>query len=227
MILLPDEIAWVKERMKIYDIPYQEVYDELLDHILTAIEERRAAGNNKIIQVLFQDVVDEHFGGYSGIEALSVSQEKLHRKSMRHVFFKQLKAHFNRTALVIAVILVAVAFKVPNVKSIHKVFAVSVFLLAGSPVICAYILISGKIKTIKGKRSLLKIHLLSQMAAPLMMMQAFIYIPNLIDEANNGKSFATLNSLSPPVMMALLLLLTIINLSYIQTCREVVAKKLS
>ena len=226
MILLPEEIAWVKERMKIYDIKYQEIYDELLDHILTAIEERRLAGNNKDIQVLFQHVVDEHFGGYSGIEALALNEEKLLRKGMRDAFFKKLKHHFNWAALVISLVLVVVAFKIPNVKLIHRVFAVAVFLLAGSPVIYAYILISGKIKTIRGKQSLLKTHLLSQVAAPLMLMQLFIYLPNLIDEVNDRKEFATLNSLSPPVMMGLLMLLAVINFSYIQTCREIVAKKL-
>jgi len=226
MIMSSQETEWVKDRMKIYDIKYQEIYDELLDHILTAIEGDRISGNTRNIEQLFQHVVDEHFGGFSGIEALAVSQEKLHRKSMRDAFFKRLKGQFNWPALVVTVILVVIAFNIPDVRSVRKVFALAVFLLAGSPVIYAYVLISGKIKTIKGKTSLLKSHLITQVAAPLMLLQAFLYIPNLIDEANGRKDFATVNNLNPPVMMAFLMLLIIVNLSYIQTCRDVVAKKL-
>ena len=116
MILTIEELEWVKERMKIYVIKYQEIYDEILDHILTGIEERRTAGDEREIPVVFQDVVEEHFNGYVGIEALALNEEKIYQKNIRSLFYQRLKQSFNWQVLLISVILLALAYKMPNVK---------------------------------------------------------------------------------------------------------------
>jgi|GEM_PF-1302025 len=227
MVLSAQEIDWVKNRLEVYDIKYQEIYDEVLDHILTAIEDRREAGNTKEISILFQNVVDEQFGGYAGIEALVQTQEKMHQKGIRLIFFNSLKSKFNWQTLLITIILLGVSFKIPHTKPLNAFFGLTVFLLVVAPVVYAYSLLAGKIKTDKGKRSLFKGHLLAQMAVPLMLLQACLYIPNSFDEANGRKEFASIKSLSPVAMMAIIIFLMIINLSYIQTCLQVIQKKLN
>ncbi|PJJ79780.1 hypothetical protein [Mucilaginibacter auburnensis] len=141
MNITQDERAWVAERMNIYDLKYQEIYDELLDHILTAIENRRAEGNTLSTDKLFQQVVDNHFGGCSGIEDLAKNQEKLHRNYVRDIFFKYLKGAFNWRTLIIAVIVLMAASTIVNSKTLHLAFGLSVFVLAVSPVIYAYALL--------------------------------------------------------------------------------------
>jgi Ca2+-binding EF-hand superfamily protein len=116
MILSTQEIEWVKERMNIYVIKYQEIYDEILDHILTAIEERRKAGDDQNIESLFQNVVDDDFSGYIGIEVLAEDEEKLYQKKIRTIFYSNLKQQFNWKTLLIAVVLIAIAFQLPNVR---------------------------------------------------------------------------------------------------------------
>ena len=227
MILSEEELNWVKDRMAVYDIKYQEIYDEVLDHILTAIEDRRKAGNVKEISVLFQNVVDEQFGGYSGIEDLAQSQAKMHHRNIRLLFLRKIKSWFNWKTLLFAIVLLAVAFKIPHTRPVHNFFVLTVFFLVVSPVIYAYILLAGKIKTIKGKSSLFKSHILGQMALPLMLFQCCIYIPSLFDEANNRPDFSSIKSLGPVAMMAIVIFLTIVNLSYIQTCRQIIEKKLT
>jgi len=227
MILSEEELNWIRDRMEYYDIKYQEIYDEVLDHILTAIEERRKAGDTRQILSVFQNVVDEQFGGYAGIEALAQSQAKMHHRNIRLLFLSQLKSWFNWQTLLIAIVLLAAAYKIPHSRPVHNFFVLTVFFLVFSPVIYAYSLLAGKIKTIKGKSSLFKSHLLGQMALPLIMFQCCLYIPGLFDEANNREQFSSIKNLGPVAMMAIVIFLSIINLSYIQTCRQIIEKKLN
>ncbi|MDB5117438.1 MAG: hypothetical protein JWQ79_2930 [Mucilaginibacter sp.] len=224
MILTADELLWVKERMKIYVIKYQEIYDEVLDHIISAIEEQRLAGNNKDIQILFQEVVDKHFNGYVGIEALALSEEKIFQKNIRDTFYKRFKQYFNWQLLFISIVLLALAYKLPNAKPVHVFFILGMMLLGCTPIIYAYVMLTGKIKTIKGKYSLLVTQLRSQMLLPLSIFQAAFFLPNLFDEANDHKDFYTLNNVHPVILMAGLIFLMIINISYLQSCKEIIAK---
>ncbi len=54
MILSADELKWIDDRMMIYEIKYREIYNEIADHIITAIEEKRKAGDMGEIKYLFQ-----------------------------------------------------------------------------------------------------------------------------------------------------------------------------
>jgi hypothetical protein len=226
MILSADELQWVKERMKIYDIKYQEIYDEILDHIITAIEERRIAGNSKEIAVVFQNVVDEHFNGYVGIEVLAVNEEKLYRKNIRCLFYQRLKKFFNWQTLIVTLILIAASYMMPNIKQIHVVFMIGIIILAFAPVVYAYKALAGKVKTIKGKRSLLKTHIVSQAAVPIMILQPFFYLPNFFDQLNGNKDFHTFNHTKPVLLMLIFILVMITSISYVQSCKEIIDKRI-
>ncbi|MFD2873889.1 hypothetical protein ACFS5N_15515 [Mucilaginibacter ximonensis] len=227
MILTDEEIHWVKERMKVYDIKYQEIYDELLDHILTAMEESRLAGNNKNVELLFQNTVDQHFNGYLGIENLAADEAKIYQKNMRNTFHKQLKRHFNWRALAATVVLLALSYQLPNTKPIHLAFMIAMMLFAFSPIIYAYAVLAGKVKTIKGKRSLLVTYARGQMILPMSLLQCFWFLPNFFDMLNDHKDFYSWNHASPMILMCGLILLMIINWSYMQTFKQIVAKQMT
>ena len=227
MILTIEELEWVKERMKIYVIKYQEIYDEVLDHILTGIEERRTAGDSREISVVFQDVVEEHFNGYIGIEALALSEEKIYQKNISSLFYQRLKQSFNWQVLLTSVILLALAYKMPNVKLVHDAFVVMMFVLGFGPNVYALIKLTGKVKILEGKRSLLVTFLRSQMMVPLVIFYCFIYaVPNLFVEGNNHKHFYTFSRYHPVIMMAGLIFFMLVSVSYLQSFREIVAKKI-
>lgn len=227
MILLDTELNWVKDRMNIYDIKYQEIYDEVLDHILTAIEDRRKTGNIKEISVLFQNVVDEQFGGYAGIKALAKTQEHTHQKRVKLIFFNSPKSRFYWQLMVIAVILIAVPVKIPDSGAIHIFFILIIFFLAVSPVMYAYSLLAGKIETIKGKRSLFKGYLLTQMALPLMRLPVICVIIFLIDKAIGVPPFSSIERMSTTRMMGFVIYFSTIFFGHIQTCRYMIEKKLN
>jgi multisubunit Na+/H+ antiporter MnhG subunit len=226
MILTTAEIEWVKERMRVYDIKYQEIYDEVLDHVLTAIEESREAGNTKAIDQLFQNTVDQHFNGYLGIENLAESEARIYQKNIRDAFYQQLKQSFNWKTLGITLLMLTVAFKMPDNKPVHLFFMLIMAVFALAPITYAYAKLTGKVKTIKGKRSLLVTFVRGQMVLPLVFLQGVLYGPNLFDDFNNRKDFYSWNHASPIVLMCGLILLMIVSLSYVQSFNKIVATKI-
>lgn len=228
MKLSTQEIEWVKERMNIYVIKYQEIYDEILDHILTAIEERRSAGDDRDIGSLFQNVVDEHFSGYMGIEVLADDEEKLYQKKIKAIFYSNLKQQFNWKTLLIAVVLIVIAFQLPNVRWVNKIFVGAIFLMSITPILFVFLTLYGKIETIKGKYSLIKKYLMEQMRIPIMLLNSAIYLPMIVTSfSEEGDDFKYIKHLPPVVMMAILVFFMIVNLSYIQSSRKLIAQKFS
>ncbi|MEB0262970.1 MULTISPECIES: hypothetical protein [unclassified Mucilaginibacter] len=143
-------------------LSYRETYEEILDHVLTAIEVKRRSGDMRDIGVVFQDVVDTDFGGYRGIEELALKQVKIYQKHIGATFSKTLRSYFNWKVLTFTFMVSALAYTLPNNKPMHVVFLIAIFLLAITPLIYTCILISRNVKTIKGKRSLLNGHLIAQ-----------------------------------------------------------------
>jgi hypothetical protein len=228
MILSPEELQWVTDRMKIYDIKYQEIYYEMLDHILTAIEAKRDNTDNREISVVFQDVVDTDFGGYKGIEELALKQVKIYRKYVGGTLSKILRSYFNWKVLTFTVIVSALAYTLPNNKPMHVVFLIAIFLLAFTPLIYTYVLISRKVKTIKGKRSLLKGHLLSQTYLPAMLLNSIIYLPTFFTGVVDGDNgFKLMQHWPLPALMLVLVFFAILNLSAINLCHQVLNKEVN
>ena len=145
MTLSPEELQWVTERMKIYDIKYQEIYYEVLDHIITAIELKRDLADKREISIVFQDVVDTDFGGYLGIEELALKQQKIYTKYIGRRFNTIFCGYFNLKLLAFTIVVSGLAYTLPNNKPMYAVFFIAIFLLAFSPLIYAFILISRKV----------------------------------------------------------------------------------
>ena len=212
--------------MKIYDIKYQESYYEILDHILTAIEVKRDNGDTREISVVFQDVVDTDFGGYAGIEDLAVKQQKTYSKYIRGLFNTILRSYFNRKVLAFTVIVSALAYTLPNNKPIHLIFFVAILLLAFTPVLYTFILIARKVRTIKGKQSLLKGHLMSQTYLPGMLLNGIIYIPFFfMDGGDSDNGFKLMQHWPLPALMVMLVFFAVLNLSAINLCKQVLKKE--
>jgi len=227
MILTTDETDWVTERLKVYTIKYQEIYYEILDHILTAIEAKRCNGDNREIAVIFQNVVDSDFGGYVGIENLALQQEKIYRKYAGGVFTKILRGNLSDWRIwTFTLVSSALAYQLPDTRVMHAVFFVIILLLAFTPVIYAFALISRSVKTIKGKQSLLKGHVISQTYLPGMLLNGIIYLPTFFTGfATGDNGFKLMNHWPMPLLMVVLVFFAVLNLSAINLCRQMLTKK--
>jgi hypothetical protein len=226
MTLSPEELQWVTERMKIYDIKYQEIYYEVLDHIITAIELKRDLADKREISIVFQDVVDTDFGGYLGIEELALKQQKIYTKYIGSRFNTIFRGYFNPKLLAFTVVVSGLAYTLPSNKLMYAVFFIAIFLLAFSPLIYAFILISRKVETVKGKQSLLKGRLISQTYLPGMLLNGIIYLPAFFmgwGDGDNG--FKLMQHWPLPVLMVMLVFFAILNLSAINLCNQVLKER--
>ncbi|WP_374950609.1 hypothetical protein [Mucilaginibacter sp.] len=226
MILTSSEMQWVSDRMKVYDIKYQEIYYEILDHIITAIELKRTGGDTREIAIVFQDVVDTDFWGYAGIESLALQQEKIYRKYVGSKSSKMLRSNLLDWRIwLITVVLSALAYQLPNNRFTHIVFLSAIFLLAFTPLVYSYALTSRNVKTIKKKRSLLKAHVISHTYLPAMLLNSIIYLPTFFTGLADGDNGFKLMAHWPmPALMVVLMFFTVLNYSFISLCRQMLRK---
>ncbi|SDD63717.1 hypothetical protein SAMN05216464_102138 [Mucilaginibacter pineti] len=226
MKLSNDELMWINERMKIYDIKFQEIYNEILDHIITAIEEKRTNGDKRDILEVFQNVVDDHFGGYVGIENLSLEQEKIYLKSVKTAWMRSFKYYLNWPMLAFTVAAVLLSFQLPNVKFVRAFLLVGIFLLAFSPMVYAQIALAGKFRTIKGKKSILKGHLLTRTMIPATVLNSMIYMPQFFFIWNDNENYwSNFKHIPVAFFVPVLMLFVLLNLTAIRYCKEVIAAK--
>lgn len=226
MTLTTDELKWIDTRMEIYDIKYQEIYDEILDHVITAIEEKRKAGDQQDIKWLFQQVIDEHFKGLFGIENLAKQQEDIYRQGMQNLWLQSAKQYLTWPMLTFIVLVLLISLKLPDIRVV-KIFLLSgCLLLAFSPVIYAYLSLAGKLHAVKGKKSLLKAQLITKTQIPAFLLNGMIYLPQLFFIFNNGaENWSAFKHIPLQVCITIMMFFVVLNLTAIRFCRKVIATK--
>ena len=110
------DLDLIHERMKEYDIKYREIYDELFDHISSAIEEKQNAGDSRNLSVIFDEVIATHFGGYLGIGKLAVTQERDYRRKVRKRIWANFMYYVNFKSLAFTVLIMLMSLMLPTGK---------------------------------------------------------------------------------------------------------------
>lgn len=227
MILNQDELKWIHNRMDLYEIKYREIYDEIADHIITAIEEKRKAGDTDEIKYLFKEVVDTHFGGYNGIEKLVKEQETTYKQRVQTLWGQSVRHYFTWPMMLFAVVALLLSLQLPNVKVVHISMMLMCILLALSPLAYAYTVMPDALRKLKGKKSILKDHFVTKAATPSMFMNMVIYLPQTFalwsQKSDNWRLF---NHLIPPISILIVMAFVVLNLATIRFCREFLAKSL-
>jgi hypothetical protein len=118
MTLSAEELKGIDERLKTYQIKYSEIYHEILDHIIPAIEKKRGVGDNGDRETLFQQVVDGHFGGYQCIRDLVVKHEAIYRKSIKKIWGRSLRHDLNWPMLGFTILSLLLSLKLPKVEPV-------------------------------------------------------------------------------------------------------------
>ena len=221
MILTEEELRWIDERIKFYGIKFIEVRHEILDHMITAIEERREAGDHSNVETLFNCIADEHFGGYQGIEALEKKEQKLCRQRMHQLFWEGFRYYINWPMGIASAAFLAFSFLLPVTKPIEACFLTVILILAFTPYIYGQVIAAQKIKLHKGERSLVKSFVIMQVSLPMFFLNALIYWPRIV-MALDGASFDhSFKRISPAILAIVIIVYMIGNLSCIRLCRKV------
>ena len=208
MKLSTEELAWVDGNLATYKIKYQEVYDELKDHILTAIETLRAAGDKREIDVLFNEVVQQQFPGYWPFEDI-VNQSRLaYNRKIWQAMWANYKHYFNWETIPMMILLLAASFYLPQTKPVFVTMLCLLLIVSITPVVYVYIK-SRTIKTDKGKHSLVKANLLQ--CANLMVIVFNFLINSVGMLAREWEPASFLNPKHfPPVVYVLLIILAFV-----------------
>lgn len=210
---------YIHNRMKTYDIKFQEIYDELLDHIVTAIEERRAAGDISSLEQMYTDVVKSQFGGYSGIERIAKSHENGYKHRVRKMIWANFRHYVNFQSLVFVIALVSFGLLFPHTKLVMGIFFITIFAAAAYSSAYAYI----KLRSIKpkgGKISLVYSHTITQANVPLLFLNALLWVPQLPDIFSDNYKFKMLDMYYPAILAFLLAFMIIYNMSCMRLCRQ-------
>ena len=221
MKLSTSELAWVEARFQYYDIKFIEIRNELLDHIIMAIEARRAAGDEGSLESQFNDVADKQFGGFQGIELLVEEQKKLYRKLINRTFWQGFRHYLNWQMAVFAIALLYISYYLPLTKTVTACFMAAILLMVFSSFVYGQFSAFKAIKLKRGEQSLVKSYVISQVTLPMMFLNGIIYLPNILLADNEAGSFKAIKLVPPIALAFVLLFFLIVNLSCIRLCKQV------
>jgi len=212
------ELDSIHTRMKSYDIKYQEIYNELFDHIVTAIEQKRAEGDTRSIEKMYTEVIDVQFGGYYGVEMVAKSHEAGYKKKVRKLIWGNFRSYLNYQSLLFTAILTGISFTLPHTKPTVIILTIMMFIIAIHSSAYAYIKLR-RIKPSKGKTSLVYSHTITQANLPMMFLYTLVWLPQLPSVFNDNYKF-TLAHLHPAILAFELALVLIYDMSCMRLCNQ-------
>jgi hypothetical protein len=211
MKLSAEELKWIDERVKTYQIKHGEIYHEILDHIISAMEQKREVGDNRNMETLFQQVVDGHFGGDEGVQDLAIKQEDIYKQSIQKRWLQSFGHYLTWPMLGFTIMVMFLSLKLPDVKQVKELLLIGCMLLTWSPGVYMYFSLRGKVlKSIEGKQSFLKAHLIAMASTP----SGLFWILTLYSP------WSFIDYLSPIIFMTVMILFVLVNLAAIRFCRQ-------
>jgi len=206
-----EELNWIKERLKTYGIKYGEIYNEILDHIVSAIEKKRSDGYDSNLKILFQQVVDGQFGGYKGIAKLAVNKEDTYSRNIQKLWWQSLRYYFAWPILGFTIIVLLLSLRLPNTELVKLSMLMGCMLLTVSSGIYAHFSLKGRVlKSIDSGQRFLKPHLIKKAATSFGLLNWLLcFLPGY-----------AIDYLHPIIFMAIMMLYIFLNLAAIRFCQQ-------
>ena len=218
MKLSNDEIAWIDKRMGSYAIIYQEIYDEITDHIITGIETARANGDNRDIEMIFDGVIATHFPGKKAIEKIQFKYVMAYDRKIRKTMLANMLYYFNIRAALATLVMIGIGFYLPVGKVTALIFWLLLIIIAAIPQV--YVIRKlPKTKRDKKKMSLVRTFISSR-ARNLLLISNFIFIIIGFLARREHISFLDPANYHPAVFMLILSFFIIYSQSSMRLCRQ-------
>jgi hypothetical protein len=212
MMLTSEELKWVSDRMQSYTIRYQEIYNELLDHVITAIEEKRKAGDSRAIDIVFEEVVSTNFGGCEGMETIARSYETEYRAKVSNLLKVSDWYYINMRSAFYAMAILLISYIFRDSDITRYVLFVSLLFAASYPPIYMFMKLRD-IRPSKGKKSLIYLHIRKTVVVPYILVNAQLYL----SVWNNKHG---LFNLTPLILVPILALLVVYGLGRMRLCNQ-------
>lgn len=155
------DLNYINHRMEMYDIKYQEIYDEIKDHMVSAVETARAGGDERNVVYVFDELMEAHFPGFWAFQNISKEYEMAYRAKLRRTLWSNFGSYLSWQVIGLVILLVIIGFYLPNNKVTYR--TISVFMMILMVVVAVgtqfYAWWQGrKIRLDKGKQSMVKNH---------------------------------------------------------------------
>ena len=218
MILSSTDLNYINHRMETYDIKYREIYDEITDHVISAIETMRSKGDNRDIAALFDEMMETQFPGYWAFEKIAIQYQKAYHTKIRNMLAVNFKHYLTLPTAMVILALCIIGFYLPTSKPIAVSFMIVMVLIALVPQFYVYPK-TKKIEQSKGKRSIVKQHVRYWSTVLIIVTNLIL---NCIGFLGREYKIHLLNPVyfHPTVWILLLSAFTIYALSSIRLCKQ-------
>jgi hypothetical protein len=180
-------------------------------------------GNTQDIRIVFQQVVDEHFGSFIGIEKLAKEQQEAYKRKVKRSTWLQFKAMFTWQTNLFVVAMFTLGFYLPQSKLTAGILMGGLVLL--SFYLWFYSLWLGRFNRVqKGKRSITDIFIARQGFLPAAVLNSLINLPNLYNFIFNEQDYQYKLVAVHPAVMTITFGITLI---YCLACIETGKKEFS
>lgn len=219
MILTLEETTWVCERLNRHDIKYQEVYDELKDHLLTSIENLRMGGDHRPIEQLYQEVVKTQFPGWWPFEDIVKQYQQSYSRKISKALWRNVWHYVNWQTVPAMLIAVVAGFYLPDTKV--TIASMMVALLSVSILPQVYIYRAGRsIRTEKGKESLVKNYVNRQANFLIIIINIMFNLVATLSREWKPASFLNPTHYPPILCMGLLCFFIVYGLGCMRLSRQ-------
>ena len=133
MKLNAQEISWINTQLKTFKIPYRELYEEIYDHILSAIELKKNQGDEREVSDLLVEVIVDDFNGYDGIKMIARERSRRMQAAIWQRLTFTLKQNAKITIIYSAIILILIVFLPFQIRLINYVLGSICFSLIFLP----------------------------------------------------------------------------------------------
>ncbi|WDF56779.1 hypothetical protein [Mucilaginibacter sp. KACC 22063] len=201
-------------------IKYQETLEEVLDHVISAIE--GMPESNETIMTLTEQVIDRDFGGKNNLKAMEKEREKVLLKALyrkQKIYFLE---HFKFPLISFTLLLALTSYLTVDTYINRKVFLIALDIFSFSPVLLLCfksfgIQLSGSKKSIK-IAPLLQVSYLS-----IAMFNIFNFVPKLFYNDN----YKFLIRTNTAVLSVITVFFVVYTISFIKLYREEIKMKLA
>ncbi|MGZ3755634.1 MAG: hypothetical protein ACXVAY_09635 [Mucilaginibacter sp.] len=217
MTLSITDIAYINTRLDEYELKYQEIYDEIKDHVILAMESARANGDERDIAHVYDDMMATQFPGYYAFEKIAGAYEKVYRTKIRKMVWANFRHSLNPLNLAVIVLSLILGYPLGQTKSYYDVLIALLLIVSVLPI--GYVHYKTRvIKTDDGKRSIVKDYVRKQARVLILnynMVNAIVYFSN-----KGYLSFIPLSAYYPTVQILIILLSVIYGFSVIKICNQ-------
>lgn len=99
---------------------YKETYEEIYDHVLTALEGRDGIEN---LQRRTHQLIDDDFGGYAGIAKLESQRRDMIRADLRSTYLHHVKVNLQNPLIILLLMILGLAYYLAG--DVYKEYSVT------------------------------------------------------------------------------------------------------